>query len=143
MQTFLPVPDFEASARSLDRSRLGKQRVEAWQILGALTEPGKGWSNHPATKMWRGYEAALCLYGIAVCEEWISRGYRDTMLERFRSAYERLWSPDSEYPPWLGYEAFHASHRGNLVRKDPSFYGPFWPDADPEAEYVWPGEEEK
>ncbi|HSR28205.1 MAG TPA: cytoplasmic protein, partial [Actinomycetes bacterium] len=27
MQTFLPFPDFAASARSLDQRRLGKQRV--------------------------------------------------------------------------------------------------------------------
>ena len=36
MQTFLPFPDFVASARSLDRLRLGKQRVETLQILNAL-----------------------------------------------------------------------------------------------------------
>ena len=33
MQTFLPFPDFQQSAAVLDRVRLGKQRVEALQIL--------------------------------------------------------------------------------------------------------------
>ena len=29
----MPYPDFQKSAKVLDRQRLGKQRVEAWQIL--------------------------------------------------------------------------------------------------------------
>lgn len=33
MQTFLPYANFEASAKVLDYKRLGKQRVEAKQIL--------------------------------------------------------------------------------------------------------------
>ena len=48
MQTFLPYPDFVASARCLDRRRLGKQRVEVLQLLRALLVPGSGWANHPA-----------------------------------------------------------------------------------------------
>ena len=37
MQTFLPHPDFAATARVLDKRRLGKQRVEAIQVLRGLT----------------------------------------------------------------------------------------------------------
>ena len=36
MQTFLPYPDIEKSLNSLDSKRLGKQRVEAYQILNIL-----------------------------------------------------------------------------------------------------------
>ena len=36
MQTFLPHPNFAASAHVLDRQRLGKQRVENLQIMSAL-----------------------------------------------------------------------------------------------------------
>ena len=36
MQTFLPFPDFKMSAQVLDYKRLGKQRVEALQILKTL-----------------------------------------------------------------------------------------------------------
>ncbi len=36
MQTFLPYPDFKESFRALDSKRLGKQRVEAFQILNAI-----------------------------------------------------------------------------------------------------------
>jgi hypothetical protein len=39
MQTFLPLPDFIESAKVLDYKRLGKQRVEAWQILKAILNP--------------------------------------------------------------------------------------------------------
>ena len=48
MQTFLPYKSFENSVKSLDYRRLGKQRVEAKQILNVLlnrTET-KGWRNH-------------------------------------------------------------------------------------------------
>ena len=62
MQTFLPYSDFERSAKTLDYKRLGKQRVEAYQILQALSDPNYGWQNHPAVKMWRGYEEALVAY---------------------------------------------------------------------------------
>lgn len=45
MQTFLPYPNFAASARVLDNRRLGKQRVECVQILKAI-QPGyaTGWA---------------------------------------------------------------------------------------------------
>ena len=51
VQTFLPYPDFERSARTLDPKRLGKQRVETIQVVRALTRPGYGWANHPAVLM--------------------------------------------------------------------------------------------
>jgi len=50
VNTFLPHADFVKSAESLDNKRLGKQRVEAWQILQALRGNTKGWVNHPATR---------------------------------------------------------------------------------------------
>lgn len=36
MNTFLPYADFQKSAQCLDNKRLGKQRVEAWQIYLTL-----------------------------------------------------------------------------------------------------------
>ena len=83
MQTFLPELTFEASASALDYRRLGKQRVETYQILRTLTGKSDSWKNHPAVKMWRGYEKALCAYGLAICEEWrYVRGYKDTCCEK-------------------------------------------------------------
>ena len=129
MQTFLPVHDFELSAMLLDWKRLGKQRVEAQQILNALLAGG-AWSNHPATRMWAGYELALIEYKNVMIREWISRGYKNTM--------EIIEVKDFKLPPWFGDEKFHASHRSNLLRKDPIFYGQYGWEEGPDLEYVWP-----
>ena len=44
MQTFLPYSDFIKSAKCLDYRRLGKQRVEAWQIYNTLKK-GENYAN--------------------------------------------------------------------------------------------------
>ena len=125
MQTFLPYADFAASAYALDRQRLGKQRVENLQIMRALTLPEAGWKNHPATKMWEGHEWALLEYQRAICAEWGSRGYKDTCLDKTEQRFLEFmnYNPvNYDMPSWLGDEAFHASHRSNLLRKDPDHY---------------------
>jgi len=140
MQTFLPHADFKETARSLDYRRLGKQRVEAWQVLRALNGMTRGWRNHPAVLMWNGYEKALCEYAIAICDEWIARGYNDTMRERFVAWSSQL---DENYqqllmPPWIGDQDFHRSHQSNLVRKFPEYYREQFPDVPDDLEYLWP-----
>ena len=134
MQTFLPYKDFAKSAQCLDRQRLGKQRVEAKQIYLALTNPNYGWKNHPAVRMWRGYEKSLARYGECICIEWIDRGYKDTLLYWFQDRLS-FSSPD---PKWLSNEDFHLSHRSNLIHKLPSHYGPLWPDVPNDLPYIWP-----
>jgi len=135
MQTFLPYGTFVRSAQVLDMRRLGKQRVECKQIYNALTGVSTGWANHPATKMWRGYEAALCMYALNICNEWRKRGYKDSLLPFFE---ERLELHPYNYPHFLGDAAFHASHRSNLLRKAPDYYRQFWPNEPDNLEYVWP-----
>ena len=137
MQTFLPYgSDFTAAAKSLDYRRLGKQRVESWQIYRALMNQSKGWRNHPAVKMWEGYEAALVQYGLAMCDEWIARGYKDTMRPRFvELAALHSWSG---LPKWMDDSKFINSHRSNLIRKMPDVYGELWPDTPNDLPYVWP-----
>lgn len=131
MQTFLPYASFAKSARVLDPRRLGKQRVEAMQILKALDRKEGGWVNHPAVRMWRGYEAALRQYQRAMIVEWMIRGYVNNMeIPRFVPLGNIL------LPWWLGDPAFHASHRANLRRKDPEWYARF--DEDPDMPYHWP-----
>lgn len=137
MQTFLPFADYVRSAKSLDRMRLGKQRVEAWQILRANTGQSKGWTNHPASKMWHGHEKALCLYGLAMCMEWQARGYQDTLAAKFLDTLTSL-SGDNSPPPWFGNESLHLSHQSNLVRKMPAHYGPQFPGVPDNLPYVWP-----
>lgn len=130
MQTFLPYPDFRESARVLDMRRLGKQRVEAKQIATALVRGG-AWSRHPATLMWSGHLVALGAYYNAVLDEWVRRGYRSTMVRMPTSAVYRL-------PFWVGDDTFHASHRSNLLRKDPAHYGQFGWQEPSDLPYVWP-----
>lgn len=135
MQTFLPYPDFEATAAVLDDVRLGKQRVEAFQLLRALAGITKGWRNHPAARMWRGYEVALADYGLVVARAWIARGKADTVAEKITDM--RGVGP-SVAPPWLGLDEVHASHRSNLLRKDPDWYGRFGWTEPADLPYHWP-----
>lgn len=137
MQTFLPYSSFVDSAKVLDQRRLGKQRVECLQILNCMTDPSKGWQNHPATKMWRGHGAVLVEYGLAITQEWIYRGYKDTCYEKIESKLEFL-SDETDIPSWLGDYSLHISHRSNLVRKFPEHYGLYWPEIPDNIPYVWP-----
>jgi Pyrimidine dimer DNA glycosylase len=142
VQTFLPYPDFDRSAACLDSPRLGKQRVETLQILRALTFPSYGWSNHPATLMWRGYVPALTSYGLAMADAWIGRGAADTTRAQIAEfAPEAASTSIGEFavPSWLGREDLHRSHQSNLIRKDAAFYAPQFPGVPDDLDYVWPG----
>jgi hypothetical protein len=135
VQTFLPYADFRASCSVLDDRRLGKQRVETFQILRALTWPTYAWKNHPAVTMWRGFVPALISYGLVSCEEWTGRGYADTVADQLRD-----WRvpPSHELPPWFGLAALHRSHRSSLLRKDPAHYGLHFDDVPDDLPYHWP-----
>ncbi|AMO61898.1 Uncharacterised protein [Mycolicibacterium phlei] len=150
MQTFLPCPRFDESARVLDTRRLGKQRVETIQVVRALTVPGYGWRHHPAAAMWAGYEEALVRYGLDICAQWTDLGHADTCAATMLAdltAHTGIGQPRSqndleaagELPPWLGDPAFHRSHQSSLVRKDPEHYRRFFPDVPDDLEYLWPG----
>lgn len=161
MQTFLPFADYAASAAVLDWRRLGKQRVETKQILRALLREarhpavallpversglgsGLGWIHHTAVTMWRGSEGALALYGAAMCREWRGRGYNDVLLPQFEAVARVLaaaptCSTCNLAPTWMGAAPLHASHRSNLLRKDPTHYGRFGWEEPPSLPYVWP-----
>lgn len=136
MQTFVPLgTDFQGTAKVLDRQRLGKQRVEGLQILNALTGRSKGWVNHPAVKMWKGYEPALIQYVVAMCDEWVSRGYKDTCKDKVLAIGEALSSAVIT-PPWLDDPEVQLSHQSNLVRKLPGHYGEMW-DVPNDLPYKW------
>lgn len=149
MQTFLPYVDFAACARVLDPRRLGKQRVEALQVLRGLTVPGYGWRRHPAVRMWSGYEEALVRYGLEVCRVWTEAGRKDTCALTMAADFVAVrpgavvrgvpeLARAGELPNWLGDEDFHRSHRSALVRKDPAFYAGLFPGVPPGLPYVWP-----
>jgi hypothetical protein len=134
VQTFLPYPSFQKSARVLDTKRLGKQRIEAMQILKILRgeATGTGWKNHPAVRMWRGYERALAIYYNAMLQEWERRGYANVVLQPVRLRGR------VNYPPWLGSRRLHASHRANLLRKNAAFSAQYGWKEDPVTPYFWP-----
>ena len=131
MQTFLPYANFKKCARVLDWRRLGKQRVEGMQILQCLDTPNR-WQNHPAVKMWEGYEKALQIYVNCMIKEWIKRGYKNTM---------QLYDVNNiicDAPFWLGDKRLHSSHRANLLRKDQKFYSQYGWCEDCQEGYWWP-----
>jgi hypothetical protein len=146
MQTFMPYPNLQKSVKCLDNKRLGKQRVETFQLLCALDfgpalnerairtgkfDKPQGWANHPAAKMWAGCEYALAEYFNESVTEWMRRGFNNT-LKPF------MLLIDYNYPDWFGDPKFHRSHKSNLLRKDPVWYGQFNWDVSPNLEYVWP-----
>lgn len=119
MQTFLPSISFELSAKWLDAKRLGKQRVECWQILQALANPDYGWQSHPVVNIWRGYELSFIIYAMEICDEWVKRGYKDTCKRKITSfAYNsNVYNNSSVWPPpWLT-EEFVSNHRAILLGK--------------------------
>lgn len=158
MQTFLPYSGaassameiYEESAHLLDIKRLGKQRVENYQIMQALFGRkldgevySVGWSNHPAVKMWRGYEFSLLKYQVAVCDEWIHNfGFKDTCKDKTIRLYFMCADLDPKLehkdPPWLGDIAFHKSHQSNLIRKAPLYYRKYFPGVPDNLPYIWP-----
>ena len=136
MQTFLPHPNFAESAKCLDYRRLGKQRVEVLILLNSLFgKTTTGWKNHPCREMWRGYEQALVVYGLAICTEWKGRGYKDTCYEKINTFSK---GGDLIVPPWVGREDIHLSHKSNLIRKYPEHYKPLWQSVPDNLPYIWP-----
>jgi hypothetical protein len=145
MQTFLPYgSNFSRSASSLDNKRLGKQRVENLQILGCLAGgQTTGWKNHPAVRMWKGYECTLFRYQMAICQAWTRKGYKDTCFTKsfkiMQDCPQWVNQPD---PWWLENEEAEKkimlSHRSNLIRKLPGVYQPYWPNIPDDLPYYWP-----
>lgn len=138
MQTFLPYPDMRKSLQVLDDKRLGKQRVESFQILNAILKrpkldgtPYKGWLNHPCSIMWKDYVPALKMYMNLSITEWVSRGFKNTM------PFEEYSEKDLILPFWFGNDKFHDSHKSNLLKKEPEFYSKYGWNVDPSNPYIW------
>jgi Pyrimidine dimer DNA glycosylase len=137
VNTFLPYADFSKSASSLDVKRLGKQRLEARQIIRILTGEvnSRGYRNHPATKMWKDNIDALKLYYNIIVKEWINRGYKNTM-----ELYEIKNESEITMPWWFGNQDFHYAHQASLVRKNETYYKDKFqpPKKYLKKGYIWP-----
>ena len=110
MQVFLPFPCITESLQVLDKKRLGKQRVEAKQLLDVVLNDQKGWKNHPCARMYSQYPGFLIEYYNQSLVEFQNKGGKNNVLKR-------MISMDLVYPPWFGDDKFHSSHRSNLLRK--------------------------
>lgn len=146
MITFLPDPNFAKTASILDNKRLLNQRNEALTLVRNLVGEQTGWKNHPACKMWRGYAGAVIQYGFYICREIRNRGYTSEianplpfvviLIETHQNFVALPWWFDRESKEYL--DKVCASHRSNLLRKDPEFYGKYgWSEPD-NLPYFWP-----
>jgi len=140
VNTLLPYPSFSESAHTLDSVLLKRQRIDVLTILRVLGGDEEGWWNHPAVRMWDGYEQMLVCYGVEICKEWRRRGHKDTGdIEGEVWAYgidTCLWECD--VPGWLGGHV-HSNHRSNLLRLDGECYRKFnWAEYPTESGWYWP-----
>lgn len=148
MMTFRPYANHQQSAKVLDYRRLGKQRVEAYQIMSAMmaqaTGEQGGWTNHPIVLMWAGRRNPyldhhcgqmhlddLIKYYYSMATEWERRGYNHSM--DYKVLPFQLMT--SKFGDKLAYLADHPlpwgpknelQHKHILLRKDPEHYGRFW-----------------
>jgi len=142
MQTFIVDEDLRRSASLLDRIRLGNQRLEAiWiaQILVGINANSR-WKNHPAVRMWRGYESYLIWeYLVVHMVEWAKRGYKNTRCVEYLAelGYLTLDKPPGPMPCWID-DNFIEAHRSNLIRKKEEFYAPLFPQTKRGLAYIWP-----
>lgn len=143
MQTFLPHADFQASADCLDPVRRWKGVLEARQLVGTLRGKHKGWANHPAAKMWRGYEFALMEYHNTM---YLTVVREKTHRIRAFNVYDLRHLAGGvpiEMPPWLGMSEVHDSHKSRLLQKDYAFYRRYGWSVPMDLEYFWPDPAER
>lgn len=135
MQTFLPYNDFRKSLECLDNKRLGKQRLEARQILHIVmgTAKSSAWKNHPAVKMWMKYPKALAIYYNTCLEIWEERGFKNVKLTKIPLVMTSI----TPFPGWFGWKEFHESHQSNLLRKNQEHYGKYF-NVSNDLPYIWP-----
>ncbi len=136
--TFLPYPNYIRSVQCLDYKRLGKQRLECKQIIEILEGKDSRYKNHSAVKMWIGYTNSLKYYSNCCINEWISRGYKNTML-KYNVDYQ------NDDPWWIGDVNFHRAMRARLIEKDRNFYLPKFPKDEGfnDGKYFWPVMEDR
>ena len=96
MQTFLPYAGFDRTARALDPRRLGKQRVEALQVLRGQLVPNYGWRHHPAVKIWLGHQKALAAYGVTIC-----RSHRSALVRKDPAWYGPMFPGVPDVLPYV------------------------------------------
>lgn len=145
MTTFLPYESYWESSLVLDSKRLGKQRAECLYLLKLMlvdTDKEPKGATKLCVRMWSNNIVSLGLYTLVMCKEWKARNYVDNVADQVRLLIPGIdlgWI--AETPKWLGNPDFHASHRSNLLRKDPVHYRKYeWTEPN-NLPYVWPSGE--
>ena len=130
VNTFVVSNSLVECAKALDYRRLGKQRVEAYQIWKTIKGYSTGWKNHPIVKSWKGHSCALAMYTNVMIDEWISRGYNNNMRK-----LPHCKNP--VFPWWWGWSPVMLSHQASLNRKKPDYYSYEVGEYENHG-YVWP-----
>lgn len=115
MQIFLPSPSCLQTAAQLDKRRLNKQIIEAGQILRAIDGEGRGWYNHPATRMYRIHKQWLMLYRDCLAVYQAGDIKAATVLSK---------QADAVRPPFVTDE-FCRQHARRLYTKSPELHPQF------------------
>ena len=135
------IGSLEYICEVLDRKRLNKQKVEANQILKASLGLTKGWINHPAVLMWKGYSNALKYYFNEITNACIRRGFQNNMTF-YEFTEEQLNNVEYQtiqdyllngipieasidkiiFPWWFQWKPLIYSHQASLLRKDPKYH---------------------
>ena len=158
----------EYICETLDLKRLNKQKVEANQILKASLGLTKGWVNHPAVLMWKGYSNALKYYFNEITNACIRRGFKNNM-PLYEFTEEQLNNIEYQtiqdylqngipflndldkiiFPWWFQWKPLIYSHQASLLRKFPEYYSSIFYNDDYEYDiielqeyvsigYLWP-----
>jgi hypothetical protein len=95
--------------------------------------------------MWNNYDMALFSYLEAIKDECINRGIQtEKNWNAILTMHQNNWYRGDSIvmPPWWGDERVHQSHRNNLYRKDPEYYGHFSQEkfisCCDKCNYFWP-----
>lgn len=112
MQVFVPYKEPLKVAQCLDKRRLSKQIIECQQIIDAIGLVGKGWINHPVTKMYTRHLFWLiyykkCLYSYCM---------------GLKKDAERFNDLANAFTPSFLTEEFCCQHKRRLYTKDKEFY---------------------
>lgn len=118
----------------IDRKKYSRNEV----ILPLMGDTifSMGFSHHPIVKIWVGFEDALRSYTNFCIEEWVDRGFSNTMKKFTISSKFQL-------PWWVYSEPVILAYKSNLIRKDPVFYGNKFPGISNNLLYIWPSMLEK
>ena len=156
----------EYVCNTMDMQRLNKQKVEANQILKASLGLTKGWVNHPAVLMWKGYPNALKYYFNEIAKACVCRGFKNNM-PLYEFTEEQLNNVEYQsvqdylqngipvnlnkiiFPWWFQWKPLVYSHQASLLRKFPEYYSFIFDQDDYEYDpiemqnymstgYLWP-----